>query len=191
MGTEEKMPKRVESQELAKITNNQFLKDYSIPAINRKYRSINSVSQAIDLNTPSLAKINKHFGEDFILAYIEGWIVNLRKFLNVGKSMTDNQTEETAIFILSEYYSITIADIYLVFKKAKLGHFGKIYDRLDGQVILSWFDEFFKERCNVCAERSVNEADKYKDDPYVRHSTKYKSKERLVKIDVMKDKYNE
>ena len=179
------IPQRVKSQELVKITKTQFLKDFSIPAVQKKCRKINEIEQAIKSGTPSLAKINKQFGEDFLLAYIEGWIVNLREFLNVGRNMTDTQTQETALLIMEQYYNITVAEINLIFKKAKIGHFGQIYDRLDGQVILSWFDIYYKNRCHTFAENSIQEADKYKDDPHERYSTKRKNKERSVKIETI------
>lgn len=159
--------------------------DYSIPLVQKKCRKINEIEQAISSETPSLANINKQFGEDFLLAYIEGWIVNLREFLNVGKSMTDAQTQETALLIMEQYYNIKVAEINLIFKKAKLGHFGQVYDRLDGQVILSWFDKHYKERCHLFAEKSMSEASKYKNDPYQRYSTKIKNIERSVKIETI------
>jgi len=119
---------------------------------------------------PSLAKINKQFGEDFIQAYIEVWIVNLREFLNIGRKMTDAQTQETAMLIVDQYFSITLADVNLIFKKVKLGHFGKIYDRLDGQLILGWFDKYYGERCGAFADKSIQESEKYKSDKYARSS---------------------
>jgi hypothetical protein len=156
--------------------------------VQKQLRKIDSIALAIQSNTPSLALVSKKFGYDFTQAYIEGWIVNLRDFLNVGKKMTDQQTQETAMIILDEFYNITIADINLIFKKAKLGHWGQIYDRLDGQVILSWFDKYFNQRCMAAADMSVMEADKYKDDPYPRMSVQQKYKEHYIKISTFIEK---
>jgi hypothetical protein len=165
-----------------KITANQFLTDFSIPKIQKQLKKIDSVPAAIETNTPSIALISKRFGEDFTQAYIEGWIVNLRDFLNVGKKMNDNQTQETAMMIMDLYYNITIADINLIFRKAKLGQWGQIYDRLDGQMILSWFEKYFSERCRTFADKSILEADKYKNDPYKRSSIQLKNKEHAAKV---------
>ncbi len=119
---------------------------------------------------PSIVGIKKNFGDDFVQAYIEGWIVNVREFINVGKKMTDEQTQETAMLIVDEYYNLNLADINFIFKNAKLGRYGKYYDRLDGQIILSWFEEHFSNRCKLAAEESVREADQFKDDPFQRTS---------------------
>lgn len=84
--------------------------------------------------------------------------MNLRGFLSVGKSMTDGQTIEAAILIVGTFPNLNIADINMVFKRIKLGRLGKIYDRLDGQVLLEMFDLYFTERCNEAADQSVAEA---------------------------------
>ncbi|MCF8219793.1 MAG: hypothetical protein K9J21_12540 [Bacteroidales bacterium] len=158
------------------------MKDFAIPKIQKQLRKVSTVQAALEAETPSLAVINKKFGEDFTQAYIEGWIVHLREFLNIGRKMTDEQTQETAMLILDEYYNISIADINIIFKRAKLGRWGQIYDRLDGQLILSWFDEYFQERCKASQEKSILEADKYKGDPYQRFSTQAKNKEQAAKV---------
>ena len=148
----------------------------------KQLRKVDNVLAVIETKTPSIALINKKFGEDFTQAYIEGWIVNLRDFLNVGKKMTDQQTQETAIMIMDLYYNITIADINLIFRRAKLGQWGQIYDRMDGQIILSWFEKYFNERCRAFADKSILEADKFKNDPYQRASNKQKNKEHAGKV---------
>lgn len=165
------------------------MKGYSIPVVQNKCKKINEVSEAIETKTPSLATINKKFGEDFTQAYIEGWIVNLREFLNVGKKMNDLQTQETAVLIMQQYHAVTIADINLIFKRAKLGQWGQIYDRLDGQVILSWFEQYFRQRCNACADKSILEADKYKNDVHQRYSVKYNKKFHAQKLGAFIEKF--
>lgn len=83
-------------------------------------------------------------------------------FFNVGKAMTDMQTYDTAMLIVETYPMLNVADINFVFKQAKLGRFGKLYDRLDGAIILDWFEQYLDRRCNAAAERSISEAHKHK-----------------------------
>lgn len=72
--------------------------------------------------------------------------------------MTDAQTLITAELIIQEYPNITLADITVIFRMAKLGKWGEFYGRLDGQMILSWVDKYFEDRCNWFAEKSISEA---------------------------------
>lgn len=125
---------------------------------------MNDYPAVLESSLPTIGSIKRQFGFDFTQAYIEGWIVNLREFINVGKKMNDVQTQETAMLIIETYPSLKISDINLIFKRAKLGKFGSMYDRLDGQLVLSWFESYFNERCEAAANLSMREADKFKRD---------------------------
>lgn len=160
--------------------------EFSIPAVQVACRSINSYPAVFSSNTPALIDIEKAYGYDCLQAYLEGWIVNLREFVNVGKRMTDTQTFETAMIILQDYKCLTIADINLLFKRAKSGYYGNLYDRLDGQIILGWFRRYFAERCNAAEEESISEASRYKSDPYERTSGRIDAKEHAFKLYKMK-----
>ncbi|MDR1879413.1 MAG: hypothetical protein LBQ78_00570 [Tannerellaceae bacterium] len=138
------------------------MKDFSVPAIQKRCRGISRFEDIFSSGLPSIGNIRRRYGYDFTQAYIEIWIVNLREFINVGKKMNDEQTRETASLILDTYPFMNLADIHFIFKSAKLGRFGKQYDRLDGQLILSWFEEHFGKRCNAAAETAIMEADKYR-----------------------------
>lgn len=155
---------------MATITADQFLKDFNLPEVNKICRKINDYSAVLSSGLPTIGSIKKIYGYDFTQAYIEGWIVNLRDFINVGKKMNDNQCYETAYLILETYPFLSIADINLIFKKAKLGKYGSMYDRLDGQMILSWFELHFSERCEAASNLSMREADKYKESQRVASS---------------------
>jgi len=110
-------------------------------------RSITTPTQVFDSTLPTVGDIKRSYGEDFAQAYIETWIVNICEFVNIGKNMSPSQIYETATMIMDIYPYYKISDINLVFRKAKVGEFGQVYDRLDGQVILSWFARYHKDRC--------------------------------------------
>jgi hypothetical protein len=155
----------------------------------KRCRKINTVAEILKSDLPTVASIKKTYGEDFIQAYIEGWIVNLREFVNVGKKMTDEQTSETSILVVDEYYNLNLADINFIFKNAKIGNYGQIYGRLDGQIILTWFDDHFNKRCSVAADESIQESEKYKGDDFERTSKQIAIKELTDKAKVVIEKY--
>jgi len=68
------------------------------------------------------------------------------------------QIQETSRLILSNFYNLTIPEIYLVINNAKMGFYGKLYDRIDGSIILSWFNSYFEERCNTYEQISFEES---------------------------------
>lgn len=84
-------------------------------------------------------------------------VTSIVEFLNVGKTMSRSQVEETVNLILLDYSHLTLADFKLFGDRFKKGVYGKQYDRIDGQVVLQALGEYFNERCEVMAEMHSNE----------------------------------
>lgn len=148
-----------EMQELATITKEMFWRDFSQMAISKSCRHINTPEQIFEQNLPTLGSLKRRYGEEFVEAYLETWIIGMTEWVNIGKNMSEGQIRETASFILEDYIYLTLADINLVFKRAKKSFYGKIYDRLDGQIILDWFSKYHNERCIAGADYSINQKD--------------------------------
>ena len=69
--------------------------------------------------------------------------------------MNDVQMAQTADLILDEFYYLNIEDFKLCFNMAKSGKFGKVYDRIDGQVIMDWLSTYE----NMRIETSISDGD--------------------------------
>lgn len=82
--------------------------------------------------------------------------------MNLGKNMNPEQMNETAYMIMDEYPFLTLADINLVFKRAKMGEYGNLYDRLDGSIIMGWFKTYFTHRLEAAEAESIRQAGLYK-----------------------------
>lgn len=134
-----------------------------VPIVQKKCRGISTPAQVFESNLPTVGSLKRVYGEEFTQAYIETWIVNICEFVNIGKNMTPSQIYETALMIMDLYPYYKLSDINLVFKNAKIGVYGQIYDRLDGQIILSWFAKYNKERCEEAETQSILEAESMKD----------------------------
>lgn len=117
-----------------------------------------SVQAAIAAGTPSIGEVVNTGGAEQISAFIELNITMLAKFCNLGNSIKDMQIPMTADLVMSEFGNLTIADVNLIFRRAKLGQYGEFYGRLDGQMILMWCGKYLDERCEAEAERSRVEA---------------------------------
>lgn len=75
-------------------------------------------------------------------------ITDLNKFLNFQNIMTTEQIAETALMILSDYNALKIEDIRVCFNNGKKGHYGQLYGRLDGQIIMLWLSQYSTDRTN-------------------------------------------
>ncbi len=163
-------------------TKDQFLNQYSPGKCMRIFNKANTPALTMKSKAPTLASIKKNYTEDFLIAYIAVWIVNLNDFVNASRKMNPSQIEETSILIFQEYYYMNLADINLVFKKIKKGEFGQLYTELDGVKILSWFEKYATERMRTAAELEQNAADTHSDDferTSLRREDKIKNKQTI------------
>ena len=140
------------------VTRETFSEDFTVSKCNDLYKNIRSVKEAQQTGSPSISNLVKAFDMAFVQAYIAAWIVNVNNFLNLRFSMNDQQVEETARLVINNYYHLTIADVYLVMNNAKMGFYGKFYERIDGSMVLLWFRTYFDERCAYFEGLSIDES---------------------------------
>lgn len=103
----------------------------------------------------SLAVVMNRYGEAHTRAFMVNMLNDLIDFFNVGKSMGALQVAQTADLVIEEYYYLKPDDFKLCFNRAKKGYYGKLYDRIDGQVILGWLASYDTERGQAAEELSI------------------------------------
>ena len=86
--------------------------------------------------------MNKEFGETHLRGFMVKVLNDLVDFFNVGKSIGAVQVAQTVDLIIDEYYFFKPDDFKLCFNRAKKGLYGKVYDRIDGAVILEWLGRY-------------------------------------------------
>lgn len=96
-------------------------------------------------------------GPNIIRALLNILLTDLVLFFNVGKSMDKKQIFETRRLIMEEYHHLKPEDFKYCFDRAKKGHFGQIYDRIDGNLILSWIAKHDIERASEVEQIRDNE----------------------------------
>jgi len=115
-------------------------------------------------STPALSVLRKKNGEEAVLAALEAWILDMNEFVNVQRTMGPAQIKQTAVMILSDFYYFKIADINLVFTRAKKGYFGDLYGSLDGMKIYRWFVDYDIERSQTAYMDNLKDHDITKSD---------------------------
>jgi hypothetical protein len=138
-------------------TSKEFLLAHTVPLCLRKLRTVNTPALAIKSEMPTLGALKKAYSEDFMLAYIELWLVNLNDFINVSRKMKPEQMQELSFMIYQDFYYFNLADINLVFSKIKKGEFGQLFESVDGVKILSYFKKYEGERMSVAYDEGLQE----------------------------------
>lgn len=147
-------------------TLNQFLEIYNPSNCLRLMVKVRTINDAMEIKTPSIALMVRRFGQKKIEAYIKLWLMSLNESINLKRPLKDYQIDECAFMIVSNYRNINIADINVIFKRAKSGDYGELYESLSMDKILRWFRDYFDERCEIAASRSRMEHQKIKSNTF-------------------------
>lgn len=86
----------------------------------------------------------------------------LLQFCNLKHTMNDAQVVFTVDLMLEEYPRYRLEDFAFFFKEAAKARFGKIYDRIDGNMLLQWLKEYDIRRCEEIEMMRVRENSQYK-----------------------------
>jgi hypothetical protein len=108
-------------------------------------QKINMESCIKGMSIPSLKK-NTGFSDSDIGKILFGMIFRASQFFNITNTMNDAQMIDTSALLLEKYGYESLEDFSLIFKRAKMGDFGKTFNRLDGQIIFEWANKHFEQK---------------------------------------------
>ena len=135
-----------------------------------KIASVKNIGEIFSNKTPALATLSKETSAQSIIAMLELFIIAIRNYFDLHKTISEENIKETARLILQKYYMLTITDIVYVLNQAKLGKYGEVKYSITGQTILIWFDQHFSQRSEVAFNDSLSEHLDVKRDSYERSS---------------------
>lgn len=129
-------------------------------------RNVNDVLILIESNYeqfPSIAALRKDHGSQKVEIVIKLYLVELCELVNLKRPLTERQIDSIAIEVVSRHGALTIADVHVIFRKAKNGEFGELYESLDMPKVMRWFSDYFDDRCEAGANLSLRESDRFYD----------------------------
>ena len=116
---------------------------------------LTTISTAMNTTAPTLAAINREKGKSFAIGLTMGWLVYLNDILNLNKPMTEDQIDLCATEVIEQYGSLKMSDLTYLFRKIISGQYGEFYESLTIQKVLTFFRQYFDERCTVAEEESI------------------------------------
>lgn len=123
-----------------------------------------TVSDVFDSGMPAISTLRREKGEAIARAVLVLILNDMLDFFNASNDMNDTQVAMTVDFILEEYPYMQTDDITLCFRNAMKGKYGKLYNRIDGQIIMGWIKAYNSERCAAAQATSENESKTRKQD---------------------------
>lgn len=128
-------------------------------------------------NAPILSQIQKENGFANALAVLTFAIHEVKEWFNVKNNLTPDQEAMTAELILDcdSFYDLTLGNIKACFRQKMMTE--KLYDRLDGNIIIGWLRQFksdMAEQCenvNIGLERQRQREENRSDTGAIAHAT--------------------
>lgn len=96
-----------------------------------------------------------------LIGFTSGLIIAANEFLNLNVQMTEQQIALTAELIAMEFTEFNLADLKYVIRKGMTGAYGKLYNRLDGQIIIQWMREHKEQRMDAAILNSEKKRIEY------------------------------
>nr|DAK16313.1 MAG TPA: hypothetical protein [Caudoviricetes sp.] len=137
------------SEQLAILSNKEFLRVYSPNNCLMHSSSLKGVSDALSRQTLSLVQIKKGKGEVFLRSYISMWLIYLNEVLNLNNPLTEAQIELCAEQIMADYHHLKLSELSLIFKRIVSGECGELYERISMPKIMNIFRQYDQERTEV------------------------------------------
>lgn len=106
------------------------------------------------MESHALSGYRKEYGDHVARAVVVLAICDLIDFFNVGQPMNDRQIAQTADLVLDKFWMLKLEDLRVCFDRAKSGKYGQVYNRIDGQVIMTWMDTYLEERLEIAEANS-------------------------------------
>jgi hypothetical protein len=128
--------------------------------LNKELQAVRSVTDLLKLagEYPTLGKLKSANGSEKVEALIKAYLLQLTELVNIARPLNATKIDSIAERVVSKYAMLTVADINFVFNAAINGDYGTFYESLDVPKVMTWFSNYFEERCNTAAELSQAEA---------------------------------
>ena len=121
-----------------------------------------SYQDVFECGTAALSVVKKEQGKQAASAYISIMLADIEQFFNVKNGMTEIQIKMLVDMILKNFYYLKISDLRLFSEKFKMGLYGKVYDRLDGGVVMDALNKYVDDRMEEAAQYHQQRASKFK-----------------------------
>jgi len=103
----------------------------------------------------SIKRLQRIEGDEVVNKLLASSIDQLQIYFNLERQMTLPQIEMTIDIIKENFYYFSAEDFSKCFRAAMSGKYGKIYNRIDGAVIMDWLRTYDIERTEKIVQEQM------------------------------------
>ena len=141
-------------------SENNILSVYDNTIKKYNFRGIQTINDAMYSEAPALASMrvkDKELAENMLKLMF----AKTARAFNITRNIEPGQIVELVDVVMHDFYYLKLSEIFYVLKQAKMGKFGKTYERLDEPTILGWFNTYAEERTVIAVEQTLSKHDQY------------------------------
>lgn len=122
-------------------------------------RSVRKLDDAINSSTPCIGHYMASAEGDASVRLTIGMLISdFDTFIDLKHRMSDSNIAEAVRGIVDEYRYLKIADLYLLFTKAKRGEYGSFYERMDTPTVMRMVRQYAEDRAYAAERMHIAEA---------------------------------
>lgn len=150
-----KLTRRSVELQKAFAAGKDFLVQFNYDYCADRYEKYNTPKLALMSGMVKLNEVSKVYNRKTPIIMLKLWLVNLSLFM--GFDLPDQQARETGQYIYEEVNMLNLAEITLLFRRIKKGHYGEFYGKFNGQIVLRACREYRSERGRILAKLDEKE----------------------------------
>lgn len=132
--------------------SDSFTNEMNHRACLERYKGYDTVEKATKSSLIKISELKEIYSERTPELFIRSWLLQLNLFVNVENKLSEHQIIELASYMYDEIYMLNLAELTLLFKRIKNGHYAPFYNRIDATQILIICREFRRERAKYFIE---------------------------------------
>ena len=148
------------TQETTLSTLPRSLAIYGVVELSKTFSQVRTTREAVLINAPTLNTLAVAESKEVIESLIKVHILALDAFLKQKVGLTIDEIELTTDEIMHKYGYFSFADINLIFRNAKVGRYGELYNQLSCRNIIQWFEMYASERAEAAYQINLREDSK-------------------------------
>lgn len=128
-----------------------------------------NVKNEIEILTAPQVTIGSYIRDglsDDVIVFVCEEIESLTRFFKSFHKLERQDIVDISRVIVDKFSQLTIEDIKLFVKYAKLGKYGRANGKLDGELIVAWLDMYFGDRCDKAATLQLNQHKRIQKETY-------------------------
>lgn len=123
---------------------------------------VTTVAKVLEAQTPTIGNLKRTYGNENTMHLIAQHLTVFSLSLDIKRNLSEHNILECSMLIATEYPALTVADLNLIFRKAKLGDYGELYESLTVPRVMGWFRKYFDERCEIAGAISRQKANEHR-----------------------------